>query len=87
MKQYVSRDRDRSCGFYDLWNGSPEWNELHEMYTSGYEHAILVKNGTDDEFEALYPQLKLEPGQLATVNREVNEGVVMLTIGKVIEEH
>lgn len=79
MELFVSRDKDNN---HDIWISRPKWtlNAYREFIRGSVE---LSKA----QIMLISPQLCIKPGQLATVNREVNDGVVTLRLGEVIESH
>jgi len=87
---YISRDWN---DVYNIWEGCPEWQKVHEVYTYGRLIATYVIELTGVGIEFLVPHLKLEPGQLAKVQRDIVEvytgfpKMPIFTLGEIIEEH
>ena len=84
---YVSRDGNKK-GAYSLWkDDKPEWLWSPRWFIESGSCESTIFETTQTAIEIIAPQLHLEPGQLAKVNREVKDGVVTLTLGEIIESH
>ena len=90
---YVSRDRysvsdEKELSRFKFWKMRPKWlSDLRMFYPRGCKKAIAVAAACPSLIKELMPHLNIEPGQIATVNREEVGGVVKLTLGEIIESH
>ncbi|MCK5127224.1 MAG: hypothetical protein KAR42_13300 [candidate division Zixibacteria bacterium] len=87
---YVSRDMK---GWFEIWEGRPKWHKEASDFIGGCNQ-FLYTAARWGKFKRLFPQLKkLEPGQIAKVQRDMVEvytdfpKVAVLTLGKIIEDH
>ena len=79
---YVSMEH---CMISRISRVRPYWNLALYSYHGG--HFICSHDMGEENFDFIFPQLRIKPGQLALVNREVKDGVVTLTLGEIIESH
>ena len=85
---YVSRDLD---SYFQIWKGRPKWDKKTGNFVGGYRQFPYYPSAEWAVFKILFPQLKIEPGQLAKVTRDLVEvytgfpKVAVFTLGKIVE--
>lgn len=89
---YVSRDIGGSRVF-TIWTKKPQWNALHKYYMYSDKREEMVFDLDSSLFDQFFPQLKLEHGQLAKIERDMVEvytgfpKVAVFTLGEIVEDH
>lgn len=85
--RYISRDLD---GWYKIWKTRPKRDKFGGSYLASSTDIVFLLGEKECHF--LSPQLKLKPGQLAKMERDLIEvytgfpKVVVFTLGDMIVE-
>ena len=65
LKIHITRDKYKAA-HYDFWHGKPDWDTGLRVWSTGDE-VTWFADVCPEEFEGLYPQWKLKPGEIRVV--------------------